>query len=187
MVKKIITSGLFGGVILIILTFIANGIFRFSSNIKMKQVANERLVYDILKENIAEPGRYLCNPEITSAAGFPEGEPVFSILYGGMGHEAAGGLMLVGFFIFCLAPMIGAWMLSVTSERIISSYPRKVLFFSAIGLLFALFGDLSNYGIGNYPLGDALILAVYNICVWTIVGLVVAWCIKPEAGLVKDF
>jgi hypothetical protein len=86
---------------------------------------------------------------------------------------------------FFLAPTIGAWLLSLTSERILSNYFRKVLFFAGIGLLFAVFGDLSNFGIGNYPLSDALILAVYTIAIWTIVGLVVAWRMQPEESVVN--
>jgi hypothetical protein len=88
--------------------------------------------------------------------------------------------MLVGFVLFFLAPMIGAWMLSQISARVKSSYPRKVLFFVAIGLLFAIFSDLKNFGIGSYPVKDAIILAMNHIIVWILIGLVIAWCIKPE-------
>ena len=184
MVKKIIVSGLLGGIVLMIWTFVVNVIFGFNSSINMKQIPNERQVYAILKDNIVQPGKYICNPELTSERRFPDQEPVFSILYGGVGHEAAGGLMLVGLVVFFLAPLIGAWLLSQTSGRVLSSYLRKVLFFVAIGLLFAIFTDLTNFGIGNYPLQDALIQAVHHIIVWTIVGLVVAWRMKPEAGVV---
>ena len=180
MVKKVIFSGLAGGLVLIILTFVINGLFGFRSRIDMKQIPNERLVYEMLKENVVEPGRYFCNPEESSSTGFPQGEPVFSVLYGGVGHEAAGKHMLAGFVLFFLAPIIASWMLSMTSERILSCYLRKVLFFTAIGLLFAVFSDLTNFGIGSYPLRDALVLAVHNIFVWTIVGLAAAWQMKPE-------
>ncbi len=61
-----------------------------------------------------------------------------------------------------------------------SSYSRKVLFFVAIGLLFAIFTDLTNYGIGRYPVEDAILLAINHIIVWTLVGLVVAWRLSPE-------
>ena len=186
MTKKILISGLLGGIVLILLTFILNVVFGFKSSMDMKQISNERQVYEILKENIAEPGRYIFNPEVTAETGFPGAEPVFSVLYSGIGHESAGGLMLVELMVFFLAPIIAAWMLSVTSEQVLSSYPRKVLFFVAIGLLFALFTDFSNFGIGNYPLSDTLILAAHNIFVWTIVGLVVAWRMKPEKDLVKQ-
>jgi hypothetical protein len=181
MTKRIIIPGLLGGVTLTIVTFIINGIFGFNSSINMKQIPNERQVYEILKEQIVEPGRYSCNPETASSERFPDGKLVFSILYGGMGHEAAGRLSLIGLFIFFISPTIGSWMLSVTSERILYSYFRKVFFFSVIGLLFALFGDLNNYGIGNYPLNDTILLALHKFFVWTIVGLVVGWKIKPNS------
>jgi hypothetical protein len=184
MLKKVIVSGLLGGVVLIVWGFVVNGIFGFNSGMNMKQIPDERQVYEILKEGIVEPGRYICNPELTSSGTFPGEEPVFSIHYSGMGHEAAGGKALVGLAVFFLAPTIGAWMLSVTSGRIISSYPRKVLFFAVIGLLFAVFDDLMNFGIDGYPLNDALILAVHDVVVWTLVGLVVSWRIKPEPGIV---
>ncbi len=184
MSKKVIVSGLLGGLVLIIWTFFVNGIFGFKSRMDMKQIPNERQVYEILKENIVEPGKYICNPELTSEERFPDEEPVFSVLYGGVGHGSAGRFMLVGLAVFFIAPIIGAWMLSQTSRRVMSSYPRKVLFFAVLGLLFAIFTNLANYGIGNYPLSDTLILAIHNIVVWTIVGLVVAWRMKPEEDVV---
>ena len=184
MLKKVIVSGLLGGVVLIVWGFVVNGIFGFNSSMNLNQIPDERQVYEILKESIVEPGRYICNPELTLSGSFPGEEPVFSIHYSGMGHESAGGQVLVQLVVLFLAPMIGAWMLSATSRRTISSYPRKVLFFVAIGLLFAAFSDLMNFGIDGYSLNDALILAAHDIIVWTLVGLVVAWRIKPEPGVV---
>ena len=128
MLKKVIVSGLLGGVVLVVWTFTVNGILGFRSNVDMKPIRNERQVYECLKGSIVEPGRYICNPELTLSGTFPGEEPVFSIHYSGMGHESAGGQVLVQLAVFLLAPMIGAWMLSVTSGPIISSYPRKVLF-----------------------------------------------------------
>ncbi len=180
MLKKVIIAGMLGGVVLMVWTLVVNGIFRFQASIDMKRIEAERQVYEVLKEHIVDPGRYIINPELTSEMRFPDGEPAFSVLYGGVGHESAGSFMLVGLVIFFLAPMIGAWMLSQTSERVMSSYPRKVLFFVAIGLLFALFTDLTDFGIGSYPLRDALLFAINHIVAWTLVGVVVAWRMKPE-------
>jgi hypothetical protein len=122
--------------------------------------------------------RYIVNPELTPERRFPEGEPVFSVLYGGVGHEAAGGFMLVGLVVFFLAPIIAAWMLSQTSTRVLASFPRKVLFFVAIGALFVVFADMTDFGIGSYPARDAILFAINHIVVWTLVGLVVAWRVK---------
>jgi hypothetical protein len=78
--------------------------------------------------------------------------------------------------------MIAVWMLSLTTPRVLFSYPRKVLFFMAIGLLFAVFGDLMNFGIDKYSLNDALLIAANDILAWTLVGLVVAksFRLKPD-------
>ncbi len=180
MLIKVITAGFLGGVVLVFWMIVVNGLLGFQARIDMKQIPTESVVYELLKENIVEPGRYVCNPALTAEHRFPGGEPVFSILYGGVGHEAAGRAMLIGLVMFILAPIIGAWMLSQTSEKVISSYPRKVLFFIGIGLLFAVFADLTRSGIGSYPIQDAVLLAISHVVVWTLVGLVVAWRIRPE-------
>jgi hypothetical protein len=57
-----------------------------------------------------------------------------------------------------------------------------VLFIAAIGLLLAVFGHLMSLGVGGYSLNDAPILAVHEVILWTVVGLVVAWRMKREPG-----
>ncbi len=182
MTKRVIVAGLLGTVVLLVWTFVANGVFGFRPGIDMKKIPAERQVYEILSRHISDPGRYMCNPQLTPEMRFPAEEPVFSVLYGGVGHGSAGSLMLVGLVVFLVAPMIGAWMLSQTSDRVLASYPRKVLFFVAIGLLFAVFGELTRFGIGGYPLRDALLLAAHDVFAWTLIGLVVAWRVRPVAG-----
>jgi hypothetical protein len=179
MTRRAIVSGLVGGVVLIVWTFVVNGIFRFGSSINMNRVPDERRVYEMLKETVVEPGHYVINPEVVPAEGFPAGEPVFSLSYSGFGHEAAGGLFLLHLAIAFLATIIAASMLSAASPRILASYVRKVLFFTGIGLLFALFHDLHAHGIGGYPLRDALLLAANSVVSWTVVGAAVAGLLKP--------
>ncbi|NQU28503.1 MAG: hypothetical protein HQ528_09465 [Candidatus Marinimicrobia bacterium] len=182
MLKKALLPGFLGGIVFIFWTFIVNAMFGFKSSLDMKPFPNESQVYEILKENIKEPGRYACNPQV-SEMGFPANEPAFSILYGGMGHEVAGWLMLVQLPIFLLAPILGTIMLSFASPSVTNNYLKKVLFFTGFGLLIALFSDLLNFGIGSYPPKDALILALHDIAVWTVIGLVVAWRFKPNSNI----
>lgn len=33
--------------------------------------------------------------------------------------------------------------------------------------------------IGSYPFGDALLFAMHDVVLWTLVGLVAAWKIRP--------
>jgi hypothetical protein len=176
--KKVIVAGLLGGLVMMVWMIVVNGILGFNSRINMKRIADERVVYETLKNNITEPGRYVCNPEVTSE-GFPAGEPVFSILYGGMGHEAAGRNMLIQLPVFFIAPIIAAWLLSVTSKKTLASLPIKVAFVACIGLLLGVWGHLGNHGIGGYPLESTIALMAHDIILWALVGLVLAWRLRP--------
>ncbi len=179
MFRRVILPGLVGGLVLIVWNVLVNGIFGFNSRIEMKRMPDERIVYEVLKEHVTEPGKYACNPEVIPERGFPENEPVFSVLYGGVGHEAAGRLMLLHLPIFLVSPIIVAWMLSVTSGRILSSYAKKVQFVAAVGLFLGLFVRLSDYNIGGYPVDDAFLLALHDLVLWTVVGLVMGRMMKP--------
>jgi len=183
--SKIITSGILGGIAMSIWMLVVNAVLGFEHSMQMKSITNEREVYDLLKASIVEPGRYICNPEGPPQSGFPDGEPVFSILFGGVGHEAAGEMMLVDLLIFFVAATIAAWMLSLLSTQFRESYRSRVLFFAAIGLLFAVAVDFTNHGIGGYPLDDTVILALHRIAMWVFVGLVVGWRMKPDPDVVK--
>ncbi len=181
--KKVIVAGLLGGLALMVWLFVVNGVFGFHSRLTMKEVTAEQVVYEVLKEQITEPGRYLVNPPRGNDGLYTRpGQPVYSVLYGGYSHEAWGFLMLVGLAIFVVAPMIGAWLLSRTSTRLLSSYPRKVMFVVVMGIQFALVSDMLAFGIGGYPLKDAILLGLNHLAAWTVVGLVVAWRITPERG-----
>lgn len=186
MLKKVIISGALGGIVLIVWIFTVNGMLGFQARIDMKQIDAERQVYEMLKVHIVDPGRYVMNPELKPGGPFPYGEPVFSVLYGGVGHEAAGSLMLLNLAVGFLTVIIGAWMLSQTSNQVLSSYSRKVIFFTAIGLLVAIFTDLTKFGIGGYPLKDAIFMAINHIVVWTLVGLAVAWKMTPDKTNAAD-
>jgi hypothetical protein len=50
--------------------------------------------------------------------------------------------------------------------------------------VFAVFGDQLNFGIGGYSLNDALKQEAHDVTLWTLVGLVVAWRIECEPGVV---
>ena len=181
MTKKVLIAGLLGGVVLLVWSFLVNGVLGFNSRTTMKTIPEERRVYEILAQEVVEPGAYVCNPE-PGNEGFPPDEPVFSIRFSGVGHGAAGKLMLFQLPLFFMAPLILAWLLSMSSQRVLSSYGLKVLFFALIGLFVAVFSDLEGFGIGGYPLSTALALAANHVAQMTAVGLVVGWKLQPQAG-----
>lgn len=182
MSKNIIMAGILGGVVLILWNFILNGLFGLNARINMKQIPQERKVYELLKETIVEPGGYVCNPELNSEGMYPENVPVYTIQYSGFGHEAAGIEALLGLILFLITPILGTWMLSFMSERIISSFRGKVLFFTAIGILIALSGREASFGIGGLPIEIAFFLTLKVVIEWTLVGLVVAWIMKKKTS-----
>lgn len=174
MLKRVLLSGILGALILFAWTFVASAIFGFNARVKMNRIPNERAVYSVLKENIVAPGAYMVNPEHAPGAGFPFGEPVYGIQYAGMGHEAAGQMFFAYPAILLVSSFLVAWLLSMTSRRVLSRYYLKVLFVAVIGVLFAVFGELTKFEIGGYPAKSALLLAVYDIISWTLAGLVIA-------------
>lgn len=174
MLKRILVSGLFGGVTLLLFTGLANGVFGFTARLEMNPVPNERIVYALLKESLVVPGAYMANPELTVGGEFPAGEPVFGIRYSGVGHEAAPLMSLVEPGILFVSAILVAGLLSVTSARVMTRYAHRVLFVASIGLLLAVFGDLSKFGIGGHPAGSALWLALNHLVSWVLAGLVMA-------------
>jgi hypothetical protein len=180
--RKVIVSGVLGAVVLMLWTVLVNGVLGFRSRLDMKQVPDERRVYEVLKETVTAPGRYTCNPPPDAAGSFPGGQPVFGILYGGVGHEAAGRLALKDLVVALLVPLGAAWLLSLTSGRVLASFRRRVGFVAGIGALVALYSDLSHVGIAGYPTGDALLLAAHSVATWTVMGLAVAWKMRAAGG-----
>ena len=81
MIKKVVLAGLLGGLVLFVWIFVINGVFGFNNQMNMKSIPDERILYDVLKNSISKPGRYIANPELTAEGVFPDGEPVFSIQY----------------------------------------------------------------------------------------------------------
>jgi hypothetical protein len=65
MFKKVGIFALLGMIVLMVWGFVINGVFGFNSRINMRQISDERKVYESLKESVVEPGRYIFNPELT--------------------------------------------------------------------------------------------------------------------------
>ena len=182
MVGKILAAGAAGGLALIILSFVANGVFGFRSRIDLNQIPEESRVYAVLKECIVVPGAYMCNPPLEPGRGFPPGQPVYSVRCSGMGHEAAGSLLLLDLAIALATATLAAWLLSLASTRVRRGYFTSVGFVALIGVVIAVFSDLPKTGIGGYPPASALLLSAYDIALWTLCGLVIAWLVRRGQG-----
>lgn len=177
--KRVILAGLLGGVVLVVWFVIVAGLMGFKRGIEMSELADERAVYAFLVEHVPEPGRYVVNPEISPGEGFPGDEPVFAVQYSGLGHADAGQEILVGLVVMLLAPVLGAWLLSNASSSVLSGYGSRLFFFSAIGIVFTLFGVMARFGLAGYPLGNAVALSIHDLAAWVVAGLAVARFVRP--------
>lgn len=79
--------------------------------------------------------------------------------------------------LFCIlvAPIIAAWLLSLTSEKVLAKYSRRVLFVTILGLFLAVFGDV----LSEKPNDRILLSSINSLITWFLAGLVIAWRIKP--------
>jgi hypothetical protein len=62
MLKRILLSGALGFLVLALWTFVSNGFFGFTASLEMNRIANERQVYEVLKENLVAPGGVISTP-----------------------------------------------------------------------------------------------------------------------------
>ena len=178
--KKVLIGGLLGGFVLIAWLIVVDGILGFKRSIEMNQLPNERIVYEFLKEHITEPGRFICNPEVTPEQSFPGDDPIFAVHYTGLGHDDAGQEMILGLVVMFLAPIIGAWLLWNASSRVLSRYLSRFLFFVIIGVVVVLFGILARFGLASYSFSDAVALIIHDFTAWVLAGLIVAWKVSPD-------
>lgn len=179
--KRVLISGLLGFVVIIVWMTLVNGLLGFQARMTMKPIEGEREVYETLNAHVTEPGRYTVNPEPSASGGYPPGEPAYGVLYGGVGHEAAGRHMLLQLPVFIVAPVLAAWLLSAASARVRSSWPRRVLFVAGTGLLIAVWGRLREFGIASYPAADAGLLAAHDLAMWIAAGFAIAWRMGPAS------
>ncbi len=162
--------------VMVVFSFAVNGIFGLHSRLNMKPLRANREVYEVLKKEINQPGHYICNPALTAEGRFPDREPVFTVVNSGFTHGAAGAYFLAVLCHPLVAAFIATGMLAMASPRVPASYARKALFFVLIGLLFGLLTGIRS----DYPLADGLLKALYELMLWTVAGLVMAWRLRPS-------
>jgi len=177
---RVLGAGVLGALVMVLASFVVNGIFGFTARLELRPVPNEAAVYTLLKETIVEPGGYMVNPPVVPGQGFPANEPAFRIHYAGVGHEAAGRLQLLRLVTVLVATTLAAWIVSMASGRVLASYARRFGFFVLLGLWLAVFSDLPRYDIGGHPWSSAVALGGFDLGLWALAGAVMAWRLRPE-------
>lgn len=178
--KRVLVGSLLGLVVMLAWFVVVDGILGLTRSIRMKQLPNERTVYSFLIEHVEEPGRYVCDPEVTPEQEYPGDDPIFVVNYSGLGHDDAGKEMVLGLLVMLFALVAGAGLLWNSSPRVLSGYASRLIFFVTIGVVVAIFGLLNRFGLGAHSLGDALLLTIHDIVAWGGAGLVVCRIVRPK-------
>lgn len=185
MKKDVIVAGLLGSLVMFAWLFVSNAMIPLKSNLVHKVPPNQLELHKVLKESITEPGTYSCpylSQEEESQLPDYRNQPVYSITYSGITHGNPTSVpMWLPIGIMLVVPLIAAWMLSVTSEKILARYSRRVLFVALIGLIVSLFDDVLQMSFGPQPRDYLVFLAINNLITWVLVGAVIAGRIKQAA------
>jgi hypothetical protein len=184
--KEVWIGGGLGGLTMFVWLFISNAVVPLKSSLIHKIAPNQLAVHEALKANITEPGTYSC-PYLSPAeeAKMPDyrSQPIYSITYSGTTHGNPGSPWdFVAIPLLFVATTAAAWMLSMASPAIRSTYFRRVVFVALIGVIVAVYDDLLQLSFGPQPRDYLLFLAVNNVITWILVGLVVAGCVRTNRG-----
>lgn len=183
MKKQILLAGLLGGIVILMWSIVSQTMLPFKRYYTLKTFPDQLEIHRLLKERITQPGIYVCPyfstyEEAIQLESYGD-QPIFSISYTGATHNTVGSLLSLCVLAIFVAPTIAAWMLSVTSPKILSSYARRVVFVAALGLFLAIFGDWLRQMEDTQPTGLIVFLMVNSLITWVLAGLVIAWRVKP--------
>jgi hypothetical protein len=181
MERRVITTGLMAGLVVVGWTSVSYGLVRIRDELGYKEVSHEETVLAVLDTNLTETGLYLVPghspPDSLFRARYAEG-PLFRV------HSlrsGAGGALHVILPILALiaAPIIPTWLVWNLCQRGGPRFGVRVVIVALFGVFVALTTDLRLWGMELYPLSYTLLLAFGSVTTWILAGLVVAWRIKP--------
>ena len=184
--KKVVATGLIGGLVGLACTTIFQSAIPLRDALGYKEVPNEARVLEVLDTNLRETGLYLLPghspPDSLFRERYEEG-PLFRIH--SLRSGAGGALhVLIPVLALLIAPIIPSWCLFSLCRNGRPGFGSRVILVASFGIFLALWADLRMWGMELYPLGYSLYLAASSLATWVIVGLVVAWRIKPSAASV---
>ena len=180
MKKQIIISGLLGGGVMFAWLVVSLTVLRIGGKPAIRPLPDQAEVHAALKKRITDVGVYACLyvSSEKEADQFPNyrDEPLYQITYDGYTHNTVPGLRSLGVMAFLFAPMLAAWLLSRASDFILAHYLRRVLFVTALGLFLAVGGEWLR----ELRTAQLLLATVNSLITWFMVGLVIAWQVKPQ-------
>ncbi len=184
MIRNILMSGILGGAVMFAATLACRILLPGTGAPLLQPMPGQVQIHAALKERITQPGTYVCPylPPEERRAFFPNylNEPVFAITYRGHTHATVPGFASVGMLSFLLAPMAASWLLSQASARVLASYWRRYAYIAALGVFIILDADLMRNLTDDLSFKAVVGIALVDLITWTLVGLVLAWSVRPR-------
>ena len=178
---QVIKAGLLGGLVVILCTIVGLALIPLRNAMGWKEVPNEAPVLEVLDANLPETGLYLVPghspPDSLFRARHDDGPffRVHSLRQGTEGPVRA----LISILALLAAPLIPAWILYAICRGASPTFTARATIVASLGLFVALASDIQLWGLELYPLSYSLLYVVYSLVTWALVGLVLAWRIKP--------
>lgn len=185
--RRLITTGLLAGFVFFGWKVVSQGLLPIRDELGYKDVQNEEMVLSTLDANLPETGLYIVPghspPDSLFRARYSEG-PIFRI------HSlrrGAGGTphFLVSILALLIAPMIPTALVWRVCRNGGVGFGARATIVALFGVFLALSADIQLWGTELYPLDYSIFLAVNSVVGWTIVGLFVAWRIRPPTRAVE--
>jgi hypothetical protein len=182
-IKDVLISAVLGGVVMFVVALALRFALPGVGNSGFRTMPDQARIHAALKERITEPGTYVCpylGPSESNAL-FSDylNEPIFEVTYKGYTHATVPGFASAGMLSFLLAPMAAAWLLSQASNRVLATFSRRVIFVASLGLFLAVSADLLRALTEERTIATVAGMAAGSLITWILVGLVLAWRIKP--------
>ena len=183
MKKQIIIAGILGCVVMFIWVVFSLAVLRLGTKPAPRALPDQAELHAALKKRIVDVGVYAClyASSEKEANQFPNyrDEPLYEITYSGYTHNTVPGFRSFGVLAFLFAPVVAACLLSKASDSVLTRYPRRVLFVAGLGLFLAMGGDWMRALSGGQPNTQLLLATLNSLITWILVGLVIAWQVKP--------
>ena len=182
--RRVVSAGLFGGGAGILWTVLSMGLVPVRDSMGWKEVPNEEVVLQALDANLPETGLYLVPGHSPPDSLFParhEAGPLFRV------HSLPNGTEgpirpLISILSLLLAPLVPAWILVQACRHGSPSFGMRVAVVASFGVFLALTANIQLWGMERYPLTYSLLMSVNGILTWAVIGMVLAWRIRPDPG-----
>jgi hypothetical protein len=179
--RRLITTGLLAGFVFLGWKVVSQGLLPIRDELGYKDAQNEERVLSTLDANLPGTGLYIVPghspPDSLFRARYSEG-PIFRIhsLRRGAGGTPHFLVSILALFIAPMIPTALVWRLCRNGGLGFGARATTVALF---GVFLALAADIQLWGTELYPLNYSIFLASSSVVGWAIVGLVVAWRIRP--------